>query len=560
MRTWDADCGNAFCGSCLELVRNVNWATPGSRLCGLSYIKDELSWGSFLNPNTDHRSSSALPNILKLSPTILMTGLRARVSRTKSKAPALPSDAQSTRRASKRRVVSDDEDSDSREDEDEDLGQLSREELYARLVKAKAARPQRAEDALLSPEEQEEIENDPFADENEFHDDEDRSRTRKHQLGQINEEDEEDEERDEEDREENARPSKRARSDPKFTASNPTSVPSNISRVRRKPAPSVTTTASAAAATSTSTGATATQVNTQQNRSDNSQGRTASDTADANAALYTPFKIIAGGKKAREADASPTTKSLIRHSNLKFRVSLAVNNAYPDDTETANEIKGSFSAACDEVHAERRRVRYEKESQYSEYIGHVCEQRRSQVRGEVKTKAQALVASFYKLEGSRVAIAERVKDLIHRKKFTFTIPEKRQGMYGHAIFEHIISRQWFANASSDGCGRYSKEFNPIPLPLIALVATAVQCALLDWETGTNQPHRNKFEYDIYAPVYHDHLDSLTKWRQNNLARCAARQQGLWTKVWQISGREPLTSDKPDDFDEEDYNRASGDEA
>lgn len=45
------------------------------------------------------------------------------------------------------------------------------------------------------------------------------------------------------------------------------------------------------------------------------------------------------------------------------------------------------------------------------------------MRGEVKTKAQALVSSLYELQGSRVAIAERVKDLLTKKKYTFKVPD-----------------------------------------------------------------------------------------------------------------------------------------
>ncbi len=45
------------------------------------------------------------------------------------------------------------------------------------------------------------------------------------------------------------------------------------------------------------------------------------------------------------------------------------------------------------------------------------------MRGEVKSRAQALVATLYQLEGSRIAIAERVKDLLTRKKYTFKFPE-----------------------------------------------------------------------------------------------------------------------------------------
>lgn len=82
---------------------------------------------------------------------------------------------------------------------------------------------------------------------------------------------------------------------------------------------------------------------------------------------------------------------------------------------------------------------------------------------------------------------------------------------------------------------------------------------MDWESGLYQPNRNKFEYDVYQPVYQAHLLSLSKWRQTNLACCAARQLALWTAVREMSGHDPSATDPADDFDEADYNRGPDDE-
>ncbi|KAF7799076.1 hypothetical protein EIP86_010306 [Pleurotus ostreatoroseus] len=533
---------------------------------------------------TQRRGLRARLIFLKLSSTRIMTGLRAIATRSRSKAPAPPPEAASKRRQSGRKtVVSDDEDEDEDEEEDEDLEELSREELMSRLKKAKG---QRTHVSSLSPEEQDELDEDPFADQSD-HEDEDHHglRAQKRRLGAScysqrlakliwpSLDPIEEEEEMEEDAVERIRASKRARVDPKFTSSDGTPVASNVSRSRRKSASSASQQAPAAAtaaaekdATSaqniatTTTSNTTTGARTTTTNNGRAPGEPTTPRTSSASLPYTPFKPAHNGKKAREADASPSTKSLLKGSCLVFRVGMAVSEAWPGEARTASETQAAFNTTCDDVGAATRKIRYQKDHVYAKYIGDVCEQRRSQLRGEVKSKAQVLVASAYKLEGGPVAIAEQVKDLLARKNYTFKNPEKRQGMYGHSIFELIIYRQWFIRADSEGCGRYSKEFNPIPLPLIALVATAVHCALTDWESGTCQPSRNKFEYDIYEPIYRDHMASLSNWQRNNMARCAARQQGLWTRVWQLTGRQPPSINKVDDFDEADYNRASDDEA
>ncbi|KAF7795598.1 hypothetical protein EIP86_006761 [Pleurotus ostreatoroseus] len=485
-----------------------------------------------------------------------MAGLRAVTTRSRSKGPRQPpGPSQTQRKKNLRTVHSDEEDEEAEEDDSEATGlnleHFTKEDLYARLLAAQKSQG-RGRETSLSPEELAEMEDDPFADQDDPHDeDNDIAHPQKRRLSRIDEEEpDNDEEGTEEHNEDDghSRPSKRTRSNPKFNSSGAVPIPSNITRVRRKPAPSTS----------------ATQTTTTNNAGTGQQAVVPPSSTTSTTALpeapYTPFKNVQTGKKAREADASPSTRALVKHSNLSFRVSIAVNNAFPNATETNNEVGISFTKSCNEAKADRRLLRYNKDHVYSEFILHIAEQRRSQLRGEVKTKAQALVAHFYKLEGGRVAIAERVKDLITRKTFTFKIPEKRQGMYGHPIFEQIIARQWFAHPDSEGCGRYSREFNPMPLPLIALVATAVHCALMDWETGACESHKNKFEYDVYQPIYQEHLTSLMTWRQHNMARCAARQQGLWTRVWEINGRQPSFIAKADDFDEDDYTRASDDEA
>lgn len=52
------------------------------------------------------------------------------------------------------------------------------------------------------------------------------------------------------------------------------------------------------------------------------------------------------------------------------------------------------------------------------------------------------------------------------------IVAQRRGMFGHRIFTVMMAKQWFTK-HGEGSGRYSIQFNPAPLPLIALMVTAV---------------------------------------------------------------------------------------
>ncbi|KAF7798501.1 hypothetical protein EIP86_009722 [Pleurotus ostreatoroseus] len=195
---------------------------------------------------------------------------------------------------------------------------------------------------------------------------------------------------------------------------------------------------------------------------------------------------ISSDKKAREANTSPTTKGLLKVGYVLYRVCLAAENVWPTESEALNQARVVFNTVCDDFGVSRRQLRYDRERIYSDFISDVLGQRKLQLCGEVKMKAQALVAKFYTLEGSS--------------------PEIAIGM----------------EFDDEGCGRYGHHFHPIPLPMLALVAIVVQCALIDWEIGTFQPRRNKFEFDVYEPVYRTYLTSLKKWQSTNPACCVAR--------------------------------------
>ena len=63
---------------------------------------------------------------------------------------------------------------------------------------------------------------------------------------------------------------------------------------------------------------------------------------------------------------------------------------------------------------------------------------------------------------------------------------KRVGIFANEIFALLLAQQWFdpSKKSSEGVGDYAMSFNPIPSPLIALIAMAVECTLRCWESGT----------------------------------------------------------------------------
>ncbi|KIM73542.1 hypothetical protein PILCRDRAFT_725186 [Piloderma croceum F 1598] len=159
--------------------------------------------------------------------------------------------------------------------------------------------------------------------------------------------------------------------------------------------------------------------------------------------------------------------------------------------------------------------------------------RLSQLRGEIKTKAQSAVSGIYgiTLKLSKEEIEALIKKLLRKAAFTFRDPEKRSGLFANEIFAVLLAQQWFNpnKKSSEGVGDYAASFNPIPTPLIALIATAVKCALKSWESGT---YKNiSFTEHDYAKVYRRHSRSLARFKEKQPANLLKLCRKLWEDSW-----------------------------
>lgn len=97
----------------------------------------------------------------------------------------------------------------------------------------------------------------------------------------------------------------------------------------------------------------------------------------------------------------------------------------------------------------------------------------------------------------------------------------------------LIAQQWFdpAKKSSEGLGDYSAAFNPIPLALIALAATAIECALNAWRNGTLDKAANHFTDIDYTKVYKRHIKNLEVYEKKAPAACLQYRRQLWQDAW-----------------------------
>ncbi|KAG2157670.1 uncharacterized protein EDB93DRAFT_1078303 [Suillus bovinus] len=79
------------------------------------------------------------------------------------------------------------------------------------------------------------------------------------------------------------------------------------------------------------------------------------------------------------------------------------------------------------------------------------------------------------------------------------------GIYKTELLQDGINVMWFANRSDEGIV-YNQFFNPMPIKLIVLMLTTIECCIDEWMQGVKEDIR--FTAIAYGSVYHNHLNSL----------------------------------------------------
>ncbi|KAG1857810.1 hypothetical protein F4604DRAFT_1685106 [Suillus subluteus] len=104
-------------------------------------------------------------------------------------------------------------------------------------------------------------------------------------------------------------------------------------------------------------------------------------------------------------------------------------------------------------------------------------------------------------------LAESLKD---GSAFVFKDWISKTGIYKSKLLQDSINIMWFANQNDEGI-IYHKYFNPIPVEVVALVLTAIECCIDEWLQGLKEDI--KFTLAAYATVYQVHFDLLQRFHE-----------------------------------------------
>ncbi|OBZ76398.1 hypothetical protein A0H81_03782 [Grifola frondosa] len=198
-----------------------------------------------------------------------------------------------------------------------------------------------------------------------------------------------------------------------------------------------------------------------------------------------------------------------------FKLLLCTTNPWASAQDLDTLIMDAFAVACEEKGVE---LLPQPED------CNVIRQRASQIRSTFKTAARDFVQDQYGFKsGNSDDIQAQNRALValltEKTAFAHMDPQDRTTLCRNPIIEKVLTKVWFTDEGSDGV-RYPEYFDlVIPLPMLAFVLTAVECAIHEWKEGTRSLVEMRMK--PYKKYYENHLKMLTGWETYSATRSQA---------------------------------------
>ncbi|KZS91460.1 hypothetical protein SISNIDRAFT_487438 [Sistotremastrum niveocremeum HHB9708] len=188
-----------------------------------------------------------------------------------------------------------------------------------------------------------------------------------------------------------------------------------------------------------------------------------------------------------------------------------------------------------------REIRFNQDEVYKESMISLLRKRLPTTRGTIRATAAGLVSASYGLGkyDSDEEVKTVIAKLLKHGAFTFLDPDNpvtsRNTVYRNPAIVDLIGQEWFTGPTSSAV-RYHEIFKPMPIPLIALASTSLECALTDYLSGNVVPaSSNPFLEGMYRPILKKHLHNLNMIAENSPDVMKALQTSLYSKCWRRTG-------------------------
>ncbi|KAI0682073.1 hypothetical protein C8T65DRAFT_597643 [Cerioporus squamosus] len=218
---------------------------------------------------------------------------------------------------------------------------------------------------------------------------------------------------------------------------------------------------------------------------------------------------LVGRKAPLRGDYVQAVKEVLDRAVTLYKTLLTCEDAYPDTLTARTWAKTAWKQATVELDIPLK---------YHSSIIPLITRYSWHLRSELKGAARSTVEGMYGFKPVSATDLEwvqynkeRASALLTNKAFAYEVRHQPhdaatdKGLYQVGIIQSIINRVYYKGPKDDGVV-HDDVYRPFPLKGLALVLTAIECAIQEWETGVYS--NVNFNQQAYSTVYAKHVKDL----------------------------------------------------
>ncbi|KAG9015668.1 hypothetical protein FRB90_004556 [Tulasnella sp. 427] len=239
---------------------------------------------------------------------------------------------------------------------------------------------------------------------------------------------------------------------------------------------------------------------------------------------------------------APERREVVKLAFVRLRCFTATRKPFPSPEEESQMIDMAWKWVQDNYkeYASLRLLSHERPVMQV-YI--------SNIRGKIKTAARTHVKLSYPWSKQKRKNIDLYNRLMENDAYTAKDPNTGEGRWCNSLLFSIVQDVFFCTKQADGW-KQKKLFRPASVKLIALVYTAIHCALDEWEKGFF--FGLQFTAEAYQEIYRRHLEnlySLKNWDSSALdVLCRMVYEDASGKTLSDKGRPPPARHTEDDHE------------
>ncbi|KAI9440516.1 hypothetical protein H4582DRAFT_2074300 [Lactarius indigo] len=264
----------------------------------------------------------------------------------------------------------------------------------------------------------------------------------------------------------------------------------------------------------------------------------------------TDLSFAPGSTRLMLTAQRPLIRAVIQEAIENVRAAMLFNDAFPNLNRAFTFIRDALISAA-YSYGPVASMLYKRLMEDDEYLARIIPLPRARIslfRAEVRERCNAITLPTFLAMASREEIIESVRHQLSNYNYTFPtvgLPratrrlERRTRPYRNDRIITVIRELYFTGGNTSFAARFPHFFaytesgdrenrREVPIPMVALVATALYATLYEWRTGEQQV--TEFSASAYLDVYNGHINTLHQIKERRSGAFRAMMSEIYTQA------------------------------